>query len=54
MSRNRDAQRDSRMRTMTDDELLAEIARCRSKERTTKPNKARRSWKAFAEAPLDA
>ncbi|MDP1794467.1 MAG: hypothetical protein Q8K63_10065 [Acidimicrobiales bacterium] len=35
---------------MSDDELRSEIARCRAQERAVKPNKARRSWKALAEA----
>lgn len=50
MALPQDRQRQARVRAMTDSELRAEIDRCRANEQTVKPNKARRSWKALAEA----
>jgi hypothetical protein len=50
MALPQDRDREQRARELSDDALVRELARCRAKERTVKPNKARRSWKLAAEA----
>ncbi|MCW2573606.1 MAG: hypothetical protein JWO88_3664 [Frankiales bacterium] len=45
-----DRRRDERVLALSDEALATEARRARAREREVKPNKARRTWKLFAEA----
>jgi hypothetical protein len=46
----RDTRRDAKVRGLPDELLPVELAHARRREREVTANKARRSWKAYAEA----
>src|SRR5256885_1826769 len=50
MALPQDERRKAKVAVMSDEDLRNEIVRCRAQEQIVKPNKARRSWRAAAEA----